>query len=74
MVRGGLGEVLDDLGAILERTWSGLGAILGRLGRTLAVLRRSWGGLGAILARLGRSRGALEAIWAYPGRLWEGKM
>ena len=46
MVRGGLGEVLDDLGTILQRTWSGLGEILGRLGRNLAVLGRSGGGLG----------------------------
>ena len=74
MARGGREEVLDDLGAILERTWSGLGAILGRLGRALAVLRRSWGGLGAILARLGRSRSAQEAIEAYLGRLWEVNM
>ena len=68
MVLGGLGEVLDDLGAILQRTWSGRGVILGRLGRKLAVLGGSWGDLGSSWAVLGRSWGDLGSSWAVSGR------
>ena len=45
-----LGTVLVDLGAVLEPSRTGLGAVLGRLG---GLLGRSW----ALLDSLGGSRG-----------------
>ena len=43
MVWGGHGEVLDDLGAILERSWCDLRPTWPEIGRLEAVLERSWG-------------------------------
>ena len=67
-------SLLDRSWSVLERlvaSWSGLGALLERLG---AVLERSWSALGALLARLGelleRSWSALGASWSVMQRSW----
>ena len=48
--------VLGGLGAVLLRSWGGLGAVLGGLG---AISGRSWGILGAVLGGL---RAVLEIL------------
>ena len=55
-----LGRCCGALGALLERSWGGLGASWGPLGTLLA-------GLGALLGRLGT---LLGASWTHLGASW----
>ena len=59
-------SVLDHLGAVLGRSWGGLGASWDVWEGSWAVLERSWGRLGAVLEHLGmsgRGRGPFRASW-----------
>ena len=61
MVLGLISAILEGLGTLLERSWSDLGAILGRLGSLLGC---SW-------ELLGRSWRLLGCSWKVLGRSWQ---